>query len=130
MGFFAKASKKFQEPAGQHVQFLFDQDGPMERTIKAKLTEFFRDILQVESAYFARVQYSGNVQGVALCVYGTPEMDAELLLKGASAVYSRVVQTEQPLHTIFLTLAQLVEIGKVCQPFYRSQNTRTGTSVI
>jgi hypothetical protein len=120
MSFFARAQKKIHD-AAPSVQFLFDQDGPMERTIKEKLGKFFRDVPQVEEAYFARVLYPGNVQDVALCVYGSPEMDAGLVLKGVSRVYSRIVKTDQTLHTIFLTVAQHEEIGKVCRAFYRSR---------
>ena len=116
MGLFAKRA---DSPA-QSVQFLHDQDGPMERTIKQGMNEFFRDVVQVEEAYFARVLYGGNVQDVALCVYGSPEMDAQLLLKGVQQVYNRAVNTEQPLHTIVLTPEQHVDIAKVCNSFYRS----------
>ena len=91
----------------------------MERTIKAKLSEFFHDVLQVEEAYFVRVSYPGSVQGVALCVYGTPELDHELLLKGVANVYGRIVQNAaQGLHTIFLTPAQKVDIAKICRAFF------------
>ncbi len=92
----------------------------MERMIMGKLSEFFRDVPQVEHAYFARVMYTGNVQGVSLCVYGSPELDTQLVLKGISQVYSRMVKTEHNLHTIFLTPAQHDEIQKVCKAFYLS----------
>jgi len=119
MGLFAKKAE-----SASSVQFLHDQDGPMERTIKQRLSEFFRDVVQVEEAYFVRVLYSGNVQEVALCVYGTPEMDAQLVLKGTQQVYQRAVNTDQTLHTIFLTPAQHVDITKVCKSFYRSPALR------
>jgi len=110
---------KSQRLSAQDVQFLVDQDGPMERTIKAKISEFFGEVLQVDEAYFVRVLYPGKVQGVALCVYGTPEMNAEIVLKGVSNVYGRIVQTDpQGLHTIFLTAAQKVDIAKTCRPFF------------
>jgi hypothetical protein len=117
MEFFGRALKK--TPAASSVQFLMDQDGPMERTIKAKLAELFGDVLQVEEAYFVRVAYPGGVQGVALCVYGTPELDHELLLKGVANVYHRIVQNApQALPTIFLTPAQKVDIAKICHAFF------------
>ena len=116
MGLFAKKA----QDASSSIQFLHDQEGPMERLIMGKLSEFFHDIPQLEEAFFARVMYSGNVQGVSLCVYGSPEMDTQLVLKGISQVYSRVVKTETSLHTIFLTPAQHVDIMKVCKAFYRS----------
>jgi len=112
-------AKKSSVSSPQSVQFLMDQDGPMERTIKAKLSEFFADALQVEQAYFVRVSYPGSVQGVALCVYGTPELDHEMVLKGVANVYGRIVQSApQGLHTIFLTPAQKVDIAKVCHAFF------------
>jgi len=118
MQIFGRALRKSQAPAPS-VQFLMDQDGPMERTIKAKLSEFFTDMLQVEEAYFARLAYSGGVQGVALCVYGTTELDHAMLLQGVSNVYGRIVQNAtQSLPTIFLTPAQKVDIAKVCHPFF------------
>ena len=117
MALFGRAPKKDQD-LSPGVQFLVDQDGPMERTLKAKLVEFFSDVVQVEQAYFARVQFAGKVQSVALCVYGTPEMDAQLVLRGVSSVYSRLVPTDQGLQTIFLTPAQKVDIGKTCRPFF------------
>ena len=92
----------------------------MERLIMGNLSEFFRDVPQVEEAFFARVMYTGNVQGVSLCVYGSPEMDTQQVFRGVSQVYSRVVKTDQSLHTIFLTPAQHEEITKVCKAFYRS----------
>ncbi len=116
MGFFAKKAK---EPAAT-VQFLHSQVGPMERTITQKLAEYFRDVPQVEEAFFARVQYGASHQSVALCVYGSPELDTAALLKGIGQVYTRVVNTEQPLHTIFLNPAQHVDIQKTCEAFYRS----------
>jgi hypothetical protein len=123
VSFFGKATKKSSDTAPQTVQFLFDQDGPMERTIKAKLNELFADVVQVEQAYFARVSYVGNVQGVALCIYGAPELDVQLLLKGVSAVYGRIVPTDpQGLHTIILTPAQKVDIAKTCHAFFVRRN--------
>ena len=119
MQIFGRAVKKSPSSSLQSVQFLMDQDGPMERTIKAKLCEFFHDVLQLEEAYFVRVSYPGGVQGVALCVYGTPELDHEMVLKGVSNVYGRIVQhAPQGLHTIFLTPAQKIDIAKVCRSFF------------
>lgn len=91
----------------------------MERTIKEKMSEFFRDVVQVEEAFFVRVLYH-NVQDVALCVCGTPEMDSQLVMKGIQQVYMRAVNTDQPLHTIFLAPEQRASIAKVASAFYRS----------
>jgi hypothetical protein len=116
MSLFAKRAESW---ATQSIQFLQDQDGPMERTIKGKLSEFFRDVVQVEEAFLVRVLYH-NVQDVALCITGTPEMDAQLVLKGVQQVYTRAVNTDQALHTIFLAPEQRASISKVANAFYRS----------
>jgi len=116
MGLFAKRT----DSRAHDVEFLHDQDGPMERLIKQKLSEFFRDVVQVEEAYFARVMYGGNVQSVALCVYGSPEMDTQLVMRGVQQVYQRAVNTDQGLQTIFLTALQHADVVKVCKSFYRS----------
>ena len=58
MGLFAKRAKE----SHSSIQFLHSQDGPMERTITEKLAEFFRDVPQVEEAYFARVLYGGRTR--------------------------------------------------------------------
>lgn len=116
MGLFAKRA----ESPAHDVRFLQDQDGPMERVIKQKMSELFRDVVQVEEAYFARVLLKGNVQSVALCIYGAPEMDTQLVMRGVQQVYQRAVNTDQTLHTVFLNPAQHGDIAKVCKSFYRS----------
>ena len=92
----------------------------MERVIKQKIGEFLRDVVQVEEAYFARVLLKGSVQSVALCIYGGPEMDAELVMRGVQQVYQRAVSTDHTLHTIILSPAQHGDIAKACKAFYRS----------
>jgi hypothetical protein len=61
----------------------------------------------------------GNLQDVALCVCGSPEMDAQLVLKGIQQVYTRAVLTKRCTR-FFVSPEQRVSIARVPKAFYRS----------
>jgi hypothetical protein len=99
------------------VQFVGEQDGPVERRAKAEWVPILRANLIIDRAFLVRTIYMDNTQHVvlALCSGGAPDVD---LVHKLRAPYAQIFSSDCPLDMASVSAAQKSEIEKVCPPFY------------
>jgi hypothetical protein len=98
--------------------FLGEQDGTIERELKAKLIDCFRSNPNVSLAYLVRVSYTETLTPqVALCIRGGKESAAELV-GCAGKAFKSLFRPTVHLDIWFLTEDQLNDIEHVAMPFY------------
>jgi hypothetical protein len=111
--------KPTQEIQAFGIEFLSEQDGPNEKLLKEKLSTIFRAKESIESAYLVRAHYkTPNQTGVALCVRTSSGPDKKLV-ESVHDLFRREAPRGTLLDIMFPSDRQLVEIEKVCKPFYR-----------
>src|SRR5947208_16282885 len=69
-----------QEMRVSGVQYLSEQDGPPERLLKNRLSEFFQRDKRVQRDFLAKVSLDGQA-GVALCIKTQFDADRGLSVK-------------------------------------------------
>jgi hypothetical protein len=113
----AKREPKPQPLHAQQVTFVAEQDGPIERDLKTKLTGIFRRSA-VKEAFLARVDFGApGAPEVALCIAGPRELPKQLLTQIGAAFSSAFPDREQ-LDVLLLTQEQHQQISAVCQAFF------------
>ena len=109
---------KLMRFAEQGVVFLGEQDGPPERDLKAKLSEFFVRNGTVHAAYLAIVQYPGsNAHHVAVCMKATA-VDDPALAEEVGSAFRALFGGHEHLDILFLKGLQEVQLARVCRPFF------------
>lgn len=119
MSWFKQSPKRHpQKLEVQRLQFLGEQDGPPERELKGKLSEFFRRDQSVKTAYLAKVSYREQTStNVALCLrtlYGSDPGMAEKI----GRIFSSMFGEQEHMDIVFLNEAQDTELAKICNPFF------------
>jgi len=99
------------------VRFVGEQDGPVERDLKAKWLPILRTAPQIRSAFLVRCSYDQDDQHVvlAICSAGGPDLR---LLEALRVPYALAFHRSCPLDMMFATAAQEALIRDVCPPFY------------
>jgi hypothetical protein len=117
MSWFDKLKELRKELQAPDVQFLGEQDGPPERELKRRLSNFFRTEQTVCTAYLARVTYGSNLFAVALCVR-LREGSEEQIVERVGAIFSGMFGAHEHLDIIFPSQQQEAELAAVCDPFF------------
>ena len=99
------------------VQFVGEQDGPVEQRVKAAWTPILAATPKVSRAFLVRALYADSSQHVvlALCNGGSPDMD---LVRALRVPYAAIFSSDCPLDMAFVSAAQEAQIARVCPPFY------------
>jgi hypothetical protein len=100
-----------------NVQFLKEQDGTPERSLKARLVDLFKSEMYVSRAYLARVRYGDSLTKVALCVCSAPG-GQRALVESIGRIFSSTFSVHEGLDIIFLSDQQEAELMKCCPPFF------------
>jgi hypothetical protein len=102
----------------QKILFLGEQDGAIERELKAKLTNCFTSKQTVSSAYLVRVSYE-EAPGpqVALCIR-SGEGPAMELVECSGKIFGSLFDPREHLDIFFLSETQLAVVEQVAKPFY------------
>ena len=96
------------------IQFVGEQDGPVEREFKAALVSEIGE--RVRAAFLARVTYPGSDGiSVALCLAGGSEEST--VVNDAAATFRRMFGSHEHLDILFLNPDQEADIRSVCSPF-------------
>jgi hypothetical protein len=103
------------------ILFLGDQDGVIERELKARLTNCFTSKQTVSSAYLVRVSYE-EAPGplIALCIR-CGEKPAMELAECSGKIFGSLFDPREHLDILFLSEAQVAEIDKIAKPFYAAR---------
>jgi hypothetical protein len=100
------------------VRFLSEQDGPVERDLKARWLPILSASPQVRRAFLLRASYegqSGEHVVLALCCSGGSDSE---LLEALRVPYAAIFHRDCPLDIAFASPTQESQIEKVCPPFY------------
>lgn len=106
------------EFAVRRISFIGEQDGQIERQLKAKLAEFFQTEPQIISAFLARAHY-GTLQEtfVCLCLQRTGGDDRPTVDR-IGRVFASIFAKTQHMDILFASDQQLRELRLVCRPFF------------
>ena len=100
------------------VNFLAEQDGPVERTVKARWLPILSAAPQIRRAFLVRAAYEGpNDLHVVLALCSTAGADLKLI-KALRVPYADIFSRDCPLDMMFVSSAQGSQIERVCPPFY------------
>lgn len=117
MSWFKRSSPKHpQEIRVPRVQFVGEQDGPAEQSLKDRLSELFKRDRSVLTAYLARVDVVEQTS-VALCLMTQFGPDRGLAEK-IGAIFRTIFNAEVHLDIMFPNAAQEAELKQVCRPFF------------
>ena len=118
-----KIKPKRKVVAQQHVakvKFLSEQDGPVERTIKAQWSAILAARPEIRRAFLVRACYEGsNDMHVVLALCSKAAADLNLL-EALRVPYAAIFHRDCPLDMVFANSTQESHIEKVCPPFYTS----------
>ena len=99
------------------VDFVHEQDGPVEQQFKQALVSHLRSA-GVERAYLVHVSYGNpDAYEVALCVIA-PEDPA--IASRVGAVFAQLFGKDSHLDIMFPSPDQEARLAIVCQPFFNS----------
>ena len=100
------------------VLFLREQDGVVERELKSRLVEIFRQFQTVKAAYLVRISYT-EVPGisVAVALVGGEE-DAESIVPTIGAAFGSFFHANEHMDILFLNPSQIEAVAKVAANFY------------
>jgi hypothetical protein len=100
------------------VRFLAEQDGPVERRVKARWLSILSSNPNIRRAFLVRASYEdpNDIHVVlALCSNARPDCT---LIEALRVPYAEIFRSDCPLDMVFPSPAQESEIAKVCRPFY------------
>ena len=105
------------EPLFRKVRPLGEQDGPVERDLKAHITPLLSAEATIKRAYLCRATYAPEPEvNVVLCLIA-PQENLELIQR-VNRVFASIFASSEHLDVAFLTEAEEAEVGRVCRPFY------------
>lgn len=100
------------------VKFLGEQDGPVERTAKARWLPILSASPTIRRAFLVRASYEApndiHVM-LALCSTGGPDLT---LIEALRVPYADIFSRDCPLDMVFINATQESDIERVCPPFY------------
>src|ERR1700733_13980526 len=110
--------KHVQALVVQNLTFTGEQDGDVERRLKAQLSEMFASSPDVITAYLARAKYGdGDERSVCLCL-SSYTADQKLLFKDIQSIFAQHFGRRVHLDILFLRGQQEDQLAVVCKPFY------------
>jgi hypothetical protein len=101
------------------IQYLAEQDGPIEQALKAEWRRVLQQ-LSVPSAYLVRVQLPElPTSSVALMLSKGPLDDAKVVA-ALMPSFKNAMAGSQFVDIVFMTQQQEAEVAKVCKPFWHA----------
>lgn len=124
IGLIRMSKRKTLELQQESLRFISEQDGPIERDLKARLIALFHSDNVVTRAYLAAVDYGDlTTYSVALCIRTLSKTDGALVERIGS-IFASLFSPEEHLDIIFLVDGQESQLLAVCRPFFRSEDPR------
>ena len=118
MGLLDEWSRRAIERRAGKVEFLGEQTGSVEDTLKRALILEFATRPDIQRAYLANVAFeTPGEHAVALCIVSKRPDDRSLVTRVGEI--ARRQSRETDLDVVFLTSQQESEVARVCNPFYR-----------
>src|SRR3954466_705926 len=118
MGFLDEWSRRASQRREGKIDFLGEQSGSLEDTLKRELILEFATRPDIQRAYLASVSFPPETESSsALCVVSRRPDDRSLILR-VGEIFRRRFSKEAALDVLFLTAEQESELARVCVPFY------------
>jgi hypothetical protein len=112
----------------KRLKFIGDQDGPSERTLKARFVEFFKLEGEVRKAYLARISYEGTDSlSITLCLYagsaerGLTEKAKRDLVEKIGKIFASIFVRQEHMDIMFVNKVQVTELDQYCTPFFTAE---------
>ncbi len=99
------------------VEFVGEQTGEREQTIKTALAQEFKKTGEVKRAYLARIKRANQAESVALCLSVTNKR-SDALFNAIQKVMQEHMDPSDTLDLVYLEPSQEASIDKVCPAFY------------
>ena len=102
------------------IDFVGEQAGPVEDSLKARFRQMFTEFSNVRSAYLARLSY-GEASGlsVGLCIRSTSGID-QSLQKRLGQIFTETFNSKEHLDILFIRDDHEQELKRVCRAFYEA----------
>jgi hypothetical protein len=100
------------------VTFLGEQEGPVERTVKAQWMPILSAHAEVRRAFLVRAAYEGQSDAQVILALCSASGANSKLVEALRVPYSAIFSRNCPLDMAFVTASQESEIERVCAPFY------------
>ena len=118
MGLLDAWSRRALERREGRVEFLGEQIGSVEDTLKRDLIIEFATRPYIRRAYLANVSFQGqSEESVALCIVSARPDDQSLVVR-VGEICRRRFAKDVALDVLFLTAEQEADIARVCSAFY------------
>jgi hypothetical protein len=102
----------------QKVKFLGEQDGLVERAVKARWSEILSAYPEIRRAFLVRASYeASNDMHVVLALCSNAGAD-QGLIEALRIPYAALFHQDCPLDMVFANAPQESLIEEVCAPFY------------
>ena len=101
------------------VHFRGEMNGPREKVLKEKLTQFIQNDFKVKRAYLAHIQYvSESKVTMALCLKMIYGGENTKLVEQLFEIYAGLYYQDELMDIVFLTDDLEEKLAVVCAPFY------------
>lgn len=101
------------------VQFLCEQSGPIETTLKEQLSKIFSSGGLIRRAYLVRVAYEERgPTSVALALRTSTDRDEPGFVGRVGATFASIFGSHEHLDILFVREDQEKAVGAVCSAFY------------
>jgi len=118
MGLLDESSRRAITRREGPVEFLGEQSGSVEDTLKRDLILEFATRPDVQRAYLARVGVQSQSEAaVALCILSRRPNDQAIVTR-VGEISRRRFAKDAVLDVLFLTAEQDIELARICRPFY------------
>ena len=112
----------FRPPSPSHrleprIEFLGEQDGDVERDLKAALIGLFARFPSVRRAYLARVGFQpATAPSIAICL--ALEHPNQRIVREICDAFRPMFSSDAFVDVLFLTPEQEIDAARVCSAFY------------
>jgi hypothetical protein len=118
MGFLDEWNRRAIERRAGKVEFLGEQSGLVEESLKRDLIFEFATRPAIQRAYLARVAFPpADMPSVALCIVSTQAENGALISRIGDIVRRRFAK-DDALDVVFLSAEQELDLQRACRPFY------------
>jgi hypothetical protein len=101
------------------VRFLCEQSGPIETTLKERLSKIFSSGGLIRRAYLVRVTYEERgATSVALALRTSTDRDEPALVGTVGATFASIFGSHEHLDILFVREDQEKAVSAVCSAFY------------
>ena len=111
-------SKNVEARTEYDIQFLGEQDGPIEQEIKTRWQPILVRFPDVLRAYLAIASFDQlRTHQVVLCIRSNRGKDSHLI-DALAQPFREMFSVRTPLDIMFINAARETEVKKVCKAFY------------